>query len=294
MADMEIKVNRNPVQINDIKIPAQSQGVDKAAPKKTEEGSKPVERTEETLENVVSVSKDGDTVQVTEESNERLEEDAFGKMAVRGENSNVSRDDEKEADAVKNGRDEIKTEAQKAVEDKKAQEKPAEEKKVSPTRDRLEKAADKTKPDPAKERLQAQKESEERRKEIIKNMIKSDAAKDRTDERVEEKKEQQELQNITSFEGYTDQQLQQMVRKGQISQNDYNKEMEARSERTEAAIDNSNRFSRQMAVNAAEEELTTRQGRELEMVFDEDSADVPDAATRADILDKLQDFSLNN
>ncbi len=298
MADMEIKVNRNPIQVNNntIKTPAQTQaqGIEKTAPQKPEVETKAREqRIEEALENVVSVSKDGDTVQVTDESNERLEEDAFGKMAVRSENNNIAQDDDAtEKPAVQNGRTEINTEAVNVTDNNKAQEKPAEENAVSPTRERLKENADTTKPDPAKERLQAQRESDERRKEIIKDMVKSADDEERADDRAEAKEEQQ-MQNITSFTGYTDQQLQQMVRDGQITQNDYDREMEARSEKTQAAIDNNNEFARDMAVNIAEEELTQRQADELRTGYDEDSADVPDAETRADILDKLQDFTLN-
>ncbi len=298
MADMEIKVNRNPIQVNNnntIKTPAQTQGPEKTAVQKPEVENKPREqRIEEALENVVSVSKDGDTVQVTDESNERLEEDAFGKMAVRSENNNIAQDDDAaETGTVPNDRTEINTEAVNTKDDNRTKEDPADTTKPDPAKERLKEAADPNKPDPAKERLQAQRESDERRKEIIKDMVKSADDDERADERAQAKEEQQ-MQNITSFTGYTDQQLQQMVREGQITQNDYDREMEARSEKTQAAIDNNNEFAKDMATNIAEEELTQRQAAELQTVFSEDSADVPDAETRADILDKLQDFTLNN
>ncbi|MBQ7464272.1 MAG: hypothetical protein IJS86_05380 [Lachnospiraceae bacterium] len=291
MADMEIKVNRNPIQVNNINTaPVQTREVEKATPKKTENEAlqnKPLEDIEERLEDVVSVSKDGDTVQVTEESNERLEEDAFGKVAVRNENE--PSDDR--TGTVREETENIETvrEVENTREEDDARNEAVDR---NPTRERLEEAADQTKPDAAKERLEAQKESDARRKEIIKDMIKSDDNDKRADEINDEKKEEQARQNITTYTGYTDEQLQRMVREGQISQNDYNKEMDARKDRTEAAIENNNEFARDMAVNIAEEELNTRQGEELRTVFSEDSNDVPDAETRAEVLDKLQDFTL--
>ena len=292
MADMEIKVNRNPIQVNNINTaPVQTREAEKAAPKKTETETlqnKPLEDIEEEFEDVVSVSKDGDTVQVTEESNERLEEDAFGKVAVRNENS----DSGNRTGEVREENENIET--VREVENTREEEDDTQNETVdrNPTRERLKEAADQTRPDAAKERLEAQKESDARRKEIIKDMVKSDDADKRADEVNDRKEEEQARQNITTFTGYTDEQLQRMVREGQISQNDYNKEMDARKERTEAAIDNNNEFARDMAVNIAEEELTARQGEELRTVFAEDSNDVPDAETRADVLDKLQDFTL--
>ena len=291
MADMEIKVNRNPIQVNNINTaPVQTREVEKATPKKTENEAlqnKPLEDIEERLEDVVSVSKDGDTVQVTEESNERLEEDAFGKVAVRNENE--PSDDR--TGTVREETENIETvrEVENTREEDDARNEAVDR---NPTRERLEEAADQTKPDAAKERLEAQKESDARRKEIIKDMIKSDDNDKRADEINDEKKEEHARQNITTYTGYTDEQLQRMVREGQISQNDYNKEMDARKDRTEAAIENNNEFARDMAVNIAEEELNTRQGEELRTVFSEDSNDVPDAETRAEVLDKLQDFTL--
>ena len=292
MADMEIKVNRSPIQVNNINTaPVQTREVEQTAPKKTETEAlqnKPLEDIEEKFEDVVSVSKDGDTVQVTEESNERLEEDVFGKVAVRNEN-------EPSDDRTGTVREETENiETVREVENTRGEDEDTRNETVdrNPTRQRLEEAADQTKPDAAKERLEAQKESDARRKEIIKDMVKSDDADKRADEINDKKEEEQARQNITTYTGYTDEQLQRMVREGQISQNDYNKEMDARKERVEAAIDNNNEFARDMAVNTAEEELTTRQGEELRTVFAEDSNDVPDAETRADVLDKLQDFTL--
>ncbi|MBR5377162.1 MAG: hypothetical protein IK139_07765 [Lachnospiraceae bacterium] len=311
MADMEIKINRNPVQVNNNitrPAPAQTKEIEKPAPQRPETDiarTKPREDIEETLDNIVSVSKDGDTVQVTEEGTERLEEDAFGKMAVKNEDNGTTQDDAAAGtDTARTGRVEITTEAVSATVDNraqenaaqadKAQENTAQENTVSPTRERLEETADPTKPDPAKERLEAQRESDERRKEIIKDMVKSNEDDARADERAKTRETQEQVQqNITTLTGYTDQQLQQMVREGQISQNDYNNEMDARSEKIQASKDNNNEFAREMAINIAEEELTRRQAAEIQAVYAETSASVPDAETRADILDRLQNFTLN-
>ncbi len=279
MADIEIKINNNAVQANKPLTPVQNKPVETGVERKPEAEREQSTRVERELENVVSVSEDGDTVQVTDESSERLEEDAFGTVAVRNENPAVEDEmrpeEEKETVREELSSAEIKK-SQEAIE--------------SPTKERIREAQDPAKVSPAKERLEELREDQEAYKAERSDMIKEELRAERTEENEQEEAEKR----VTTYNGYTEQQLQEMVRDGEISQNDYNQEMEAREERTEALVEQNNEFSNEMAEDISNIELTERQAEELKTVFAEDSASVPDAPTRAEILDKLQDFTLNN
>lgn len=63
----------------------------------------------------------------------------------------------------------------------------------------------------------------------------------------EEAEEQTASTDITSYIGYTDQELKQMYLEGDISQIDYNLEMEAREARREAEATDANKFNKSVA-----------------------------------------------
>lgn len=126
------------------------------------------QRREETLENVVSVSDDGDTVQVSDEGAQELTDSETGAViSQRQPEDNVLRDEE-----------DIEIEPIEAPEIE-----PIEAPEITPVT---------------------------------------------TDDKEDQKRE------ITSFVGYTDQQVEQMYLEGEISQNDYNNEI-ARREELEAS-----------------------------------------------------------
>lgn len=169
---------------------------------------------EKELEDVIAVSRDGDTVQASEISKERLEEDAFGKMVVN---------EEKEED------------------------------------NRLE---------------------EERKEEV-----KEEAVKEENREEAQEKYDT--AQNNMTYAGYTDAQLEQMYLKGDISKNDYDKEMEAREERLETEQEEDSANSERMVRLGAMAEDSERDAMELENAFSPDSSDTISGADRMAVIEAL-------
>ncbi|MCR4909574.1 MAG: hypothetical protein K5985_12160 [Lachnospiraceae bacterium] len=207
-----------------------------------EEVAREEKREAEELDDVVSVSKDGDTVQVKPESAQKLEDDAFGTM-IR-----LSDDDEEE-----------KAETEQQV-----------------------------------------KENEKRREEIEEAVERNREAAERRAENAEKQageaeEDQEELlgnNNITSYAGYTDSQLETMYLKGDISKIDYDKEMTAREERREAETTNTAEFNQTMTANALQERKVEISEESLKLAF----APTANNETirpedRVDIVEKLQDVS---
>ena len=309
MADMGIQVNTNNINVNPGIRPVQggnAGGVSKVSKPDAEQEKK---RVDLALENVVSVSEDGDTVQATDESMERLEEDAFGKVVAQGNDENrntvTGQDIDTREDEIPED-DRLKTQASAENQTKNTQsenvqkdtqtvqeqtDNPTKQRleeandpdRIDPTKERLKEANDPNKPDPVKERIEAQKKRQERaeaRAEIRENIDTTKDAAAKTGK--------------ATFNGYTDAQLEQMYIKGEISRNDYDREMDARKERAEEIQSGNREFNKEMAAEIAAEELTTRQGEEVKTVYSPDSSDTLTAKTRDEILTGLQDFSLNN
>ena len=244
-------------------------------------------KAEEILENVISVSEDGDTVQATDESMDRLEEDAFGRVVVENtEAQENTRTAQGEENITTN---DLTSQSIAAANDLN---------KPDPTKERLQEANDPNKPDPTKERLQEANDpnkpnpTEERLKAMIKEQIKADERENFNTEKREQ--QVQDQKQITSYAGYTDVQLEQLYREGEISRNDYEQEMDSRKERAEEIQSGNREFNEQMAENISDEERVERQGQELETVYSPDSSDAITARSRDEILSSLQDFSLNN
>ncbi len=255
MEDINIRTNTNSVQnnntINRIDTAKQAEKIrplnEERLPR-SEEIKKKESEPNLSLENVVSVSEDGDTVQVTEESSERLEEDAFGRM--------IEKEDVRESD---------------------------------------------NKPSPAEERLakleQEQAEAKAaRRQQMIKEILTEDENEEQEKEVEEKEVEEKEVETdqINSFNGYTYAQLEKLVSEGRISRDDYEKEMDSRSEKIEELKENGKEFNRTMVKNIAEEEQGERDEKQIRQIFSPDASDTLTAETRADIIESLQDFNLNN
>lgn len=67
----------------------------------------------------------------------------------------------------------------------------------------------------------------------------------------------------TTYSGISETDLQRMVRDGEISQNDYDQEMEAREEQQEAAQKSGRQFNTQMTQNMSAQERAERAGIEI-------------------------------
>jgi len=308
MADMGIQISSNGMNVNNGIRPLQGQIGDGALKTKDAQAQEEKKRIEPALENLVAVSEDGDTVQATEEGMERLEEDAFGKVVAqksdetRGtvQEQNITTEEDREEDEenpVRNDVEERRKEALQAAgltagdEDdpnkidptKERLEEQTDPNRIDPAKERIKEQTDPNKPDPLKERLEAEikrKEKEEERKEERENI---DTTKDNSYN-----------PGVSSFKGYTDEQLEQLYIKGEISKNDYDKEMDARKEREEELENASSEFNKEFSAEIAAEEQGQLQAEELKNVFSPDSNDNLTPQTRDDILTKLQDFSLNN
>ncbi len=229
------------------------------------------ERIREQLEDVIAVSKDGDTVQATDESRERLAEDAFGHMEVRqgqetengNQNQTVTGEVTEEA---------IEERTQTAIEGSETQQAIAES---------------------VNDRLVNGSRSEEAIAESIDRTLNGTS---RTEEAIEagnERAEQEEAEReynekLASYQGISDMMLEQMYIKGEISKTDYDKEMESREEIREAeGIDNA-QFSNEMTGAAVLQESGQRDLQEIETAFSPEANDNLSGEQRMEILETLE------
>ena len=68
----------------------------------------------------------------------------------------------------------------------------------------------------------------------------------------------------TTYSGISETDLERMVQTGEISQNDYDREMEARQEQQESRAEQGRTFGREMAGNVAEQQRTDRTRAEIQ------------------------------
>ena len=176
------------------------------------------------LENVVSTSEDGDTVQVKPEANERLN-DGFV-FSKKDENEAVKTDkDEKkdENEAVKSNDEEKKAWAEQA------------EKIASDTGEE--------KNERLKEMIEDAQEKSAEVKETLRAQAKEELQDDRKAENKAEDKaaDDRNVQNAENLKTASEADLEEMYLSGKISSYQYNKEIEARKEeQTDAAENNKN------------------------------------------------------
>ncbi len=219
-------------------IPAPVTGVSKSGPVDSRIGDsrekdKVKREKPEELSNVVSVSKDGDTVQVEKESAARLEEDAFGRMSIIGKDQD---EEEKEENLVK-----VVSESS-APDEKQAVRKPEEDS-----------------------------EDEEEPKEEVK-AVSSEGGSDQ----------------ITSFSGYTDTQLEQMYVKGEISKYQLDRELESREEKKESMKAEDEAISELAGDIAGIENEEKKDAIELKSAFSPDSSDKTDPMMRLDMINSVE------
>jgi hypothetical protein len=219
-----------------------------AGSKAAEERFTPAQRE---LENVISVSEDGDTVQASDKALEEMEkEDELGGRVIAKPN--------------------------------------AEEK--SPARERIEQqrkeaeAAAKKRTEQIKEQAEVEaKRAKARKEEIEENTQKAD---DKKDARKEDRAA--EAQKPSTYAGYSDTQLQQLYQKGVISKQDYDKEIENRKEAKQEQIEQNNEFSKEGSENVARKEEAARDNQELKNYERFDEANPLDITQRADVIANLQ------
>ena len=222
------------------------------------------------LEDVIAVSKDGDTVQASETSKERLEEDAFGHVEVKQDNTETGvRTEEaleQSAQTAAEG-----TESQQAIKEA------IQNMVVDGTR--TEEAIE--------ESTERAVTGTDRTEEAIELGNERAAEEEEEEDYIQETQTEKHEDQIATYTGISDMRLEQMYLQGEISQNDYNREMEAREEEREAEQADDGNFSTQMTGAAALEESGERDLDQIENVFSDDANDNIAATDRMQIIQSL-------
>ncbi len=232
--NVSIEANASQVASNDIRTPVKREpsAVDSAITGKqdrqaAESGREIAEqRREAALENVVSRSEDGDTVQVSDDGEKELTESRSGSV--------VELERMAAADDL---RDERTAEEDIALE-------PIEAPEIEPIK------APEVKPTAAPEIEPIEVEIPKTDTAAAKSTDTETAVRDTESNTVRE--------NITSFVGYSDQQVEQMYLEGEISQSTYNREIERREEGRAAESANSARLNETMGELGAEADRVER------------------------------------
>ena len=208
---------------------------------------------------IVSVSEDGDTVAVRKDNAKETEEDRQGTV------TETEREDETKA-AGSAEEDEREAEAIEAPELA-----PVETADVKPME----------LPDAAKEAIEAAKEDSE---------LKTEAAKETAQKAADEEAEEEEYtEQITSFAGYTKDQIEQMYLDGKISQYDYNREVEAREQRLENIQVSNEELSDK--INGLDEigRNTENMGNAIAAATSDQASQTLSAQQKLDAIDTLTD-----
>ena len=179
---------------------------------------------------VVSVSEDGDTVQVSPEGETRLEEDEQGRVIAMPRDSEQDREGSAEA-VQEEGQTNSLSPQEERVDSQALQE---EEEIILPEYFQEE-----------EEDTAVQENNASREEDGVRRLIRM--------EEQEEKEEEEEAveAEATSFVGYTDYELEQMYLKGEITRQDYDQEMASREEEEESFRDQSGAFAREMGAESA-------------------------------------------
>lgn len=234
---------------------------------------KPEKRTERELENVVSVSEDGDTVQASPKSVEKLTEEASVRKIAGEENDQRDTAVRPEANFRTDDEDDR---AEKLAEQKERTEEAARERK--------------------EEMLERVEEEQKRRAEVMEKIEDQNEPKA---ERVPATREQaaepvrvdvgenSPERKVTSYAGVTDQQLEQMYLKGTISKYDYDTELSSRAERQESAERNSREFNQNSAEMIGAANQTRQNFNAIEDAYDNQDETADEARKATERLDAM-------
>ncbi len=248
--------------------PAASEAAEKVREAAEAQRDRSAEIRREQLEDVIAVSKDGDTVQASEKSIERLEEDAFGHMEVRKDQT--ASDDATQEIIAQTAETEVEeTETQQAIAESR------------------------------EETLMNNTITEDAIKESTQRAV---TGTDRTEEAImagneraeREEAEEEYNQKLQTFEGISDMKLEQMYLQGEISKIDYDQEMQSREEAREAENKDNSEFGNQMAGAAVLQEAGERDLQQIETAFsDEANNNNISAADRMEIIETLDAQAAN-
>ncbi len=239
-----------------------SKAADKAKEAAEAQRNRSAEIRKEQLEDVIAVSEDGDTVQASETSRERLEEDAFGHMEVRQDQNPAGSVTEeamaRSAETALEG-----TETQQAIMES------VEEARINTglTEEAIAQSTERT----------------------LGGTSRTEEAIEAGNERAEQEEEEEEYtQKLQNYQGISDMKLEQMYLQGEISKIDYDQEMESREAEREAESENNATFGNQMTGAAVLEESGQRDLQQIETAFsDEANNNTISAEDRMEIIETL-------
>ena len=128
------------------------------------------------------------------------------------------------------------------------------------------------------ERLKASEEDFETPEYTVHTAPVEDSREDETEESETEESETEEYEaDITSYIGYSDSELKQMYLEGDISQIDYNREMEARKAREEAEASENDKFNKDIAHNISKLSEVAQTEKTVKQIENGDtSSTIPD------------------
>ena len=227
---------------------------------------------EKELENVVSRSKDGDTVQVSESSVEKLSEDAFGRMDIIGRSSEADKAEAENAAAERPAAEAENTEVERPAADAGAENVVALEEEGRNADEKVIPNITASAVAPAdKPQIERPDEDEEEKEEAVKAI-----------------EEEDEKPKITSFAGYTEDQLRQLYQRGEISRQDYEKQVKLKEELKEEASGDTGEVNRMMNGVLGLSNEGDKDRTELKALFSEDSSDKIPAAERIAFMDAVE------
>ena len=211
------------------------------------------------LEDVVSVSRDGDTVQASKSSLEKIEEEKDGQFFIKPKDENT---DEEDTERTNENRSTFEEERQAKID-----------------------AIRKMRAELAIEAMA------ERTVEKANSVLQGNGEED---EDEETQAVGAAAAGTNSFAGVSDADLEALYLKGEISKADYDKEMKSREMEEEARDANDTSFSREMSNTGAVANQARQDEIEIEGAFSENASNTLTAAQRVGIVDAMQDFSSGN
>ena len=269
---------------------------------------RPAAQPEKELENVVSVSEDGDTVQASPTGVEKLTEESSVKVTGGDKDAakTVPPEDDFRTEETDARAKETTGSAQQGQIDRAADtadRNKDEANRVDQTNDNARETrgrAEEQNKDNALDRL---KESEEKRAELIK------AAQEAQEKRAEalkaapEKQEEEASEpvrvdvgadspdrKVNTYAGISDQQLSEMYREGEISKYSYDKEISAREQRAEEIKENNSALNEEMAVEAGVANRTLQNFNAIENAYTKEQTieEAREATQRLEAMDTVQ------
>lgn len=261
---------------------------------------------EKALENVVSVSKDGDTVQASPDGVDKLTEESSVRVTAGDRDAAKAvwkeddfRTEDADARAKETGGQTQAGQIDRAQDT--ADRNRDEASRVDAADDRAREARDRASEKNETNALERLKESQEKRTELIK------AAQEAQEKRAEALKAAPEKQEasepvrvdvgedspdrkVNTYAGISDQQLSEMYREGEISKYSYDKEISAREQRAEEMKENNSALNEEMAAEAGIANRTLQNFNAIESAYTKEQTieEAREATQRLEAMDTVQ------